>query len=152
MNKKYTAKLKTLFLFIVISSFLISCASVVERPQISIDKVELGKISLKRSSAVFTLNVKNPNRFPIYLSGIEYGLKLNGTSVAEGANSDRTTISAGSEQTIQIPVSLRVGKLMKMIPTFLGDMQFKYELDGKVKTPFINLPFHRTGGIGASEG
>lgn len=145
-------KLITSFLAVAIAFLLSSCASVVERPKISIDNVELGKISFKQSSAVFTLNVENPNRFPIYLSGIEYALKLNGTPVADGANSDRTTIAANSEQMIQIPVTLRAAALVKMIPTFLGDMQFKYELDGKVKTPFINLPFHRTGGIGVSEG
>ena len=144
-------KFNLIFLFIVIALVSSSCASIIQKPEISIDDVDLGYISFRESSATFTLNVKNPNGFAIALSGIEYALSLNGVSVAEGENADKIKIAAGSEETIEIPIHLKVGEMVKMIPTFLRERQVKYELDGKLKTPIVNIPFYRVGGVGVSE-
>ena len=141
--------LKLFFLFVV-TALSSSCASVIQQPEISISDVDLGYVSFRESSATFTLNVKNPNAFPISLRGIEYGLSLNGVSVADGENPNKIKIAAGSAQRIQIPIRLRVGEMVKMIPTFLREKQVKYQLNGKVKTPFINIPFSRVGGVGVS--
>ena len=144
-------KLNLIFLFIIIGLITSSCASIIQKPEISINDVDLGYVSFRESSATFTLNVRNPNGFTIALSGIEYALSLNGVSVAEGENADKIKIAANSEETIEIPIRLNVGEMLKMIPTFLRERQVKYELDGKVKTPLVNIPFYRVGGIGVSE-
>lgn len=144
-------KLRHILFFIIVTLVVSSCASVIQKPEISINNVDLGYVSLKESSATFTLNVRNPNGFAIYLSGIEYALSLNGISVADGENADKIKIAAKGEETIEIPIRLRVGEMVKMIPTFLRERQVKYELDGKVKTPVVNIPFYRVGGIGVSE-
>ena len=143
-------KIKTVFLLALVF-LLSSCATVVKEPQISISKIQLDHLSLRESEASFTLNVLNPNKFSIYLSGIEYGLSLNGVNVASGENSNRVTIAAGTEETVTIPVRLQVAKLFKMIPNFWRDKRVEYNLDGKLKTPLINIPFHRTGGINVSQ-
>jgi len=138
-------------IFITVMLFTSSCASVIQKPEISINDVDLGYVSFKESSATFTLKVKNPNGFAIALSGIEYGLSLNGVAVADGENANKIKIAAKSEETIEIPIRLKIGEMIKMIPTFLRERQVKYELDGKVKTPLVNIPFYRVGGVGVSE-
>ena len=143
-------KVRTIFLLALVF-LLASCASVIKEPQISVSKIKLDHLSFRESEASFTLNVSNPNNFAIYLSGIEYGLRLNGVDVASGENSDRVTIAAGTEETLTIPVRLQVAKLFKMIPNFWRDKQVRYDLDGKIKTPLISIPFHRTGGINVSQ-
>jgi len=138
-------------IFITVMLFTSSCASVIQKPEISINDVDLGYVSFKESSATFTLNVKNPNSFAIAMSGIEYALSLNGVAVADGENANKIKIAAKSEETIEIPIRLKIGEMIKMIPTFLRERQVKYELDGKVKTPLVNIPFYRVGGVGVSE-
>jgi LEA14-like dessication related protein len=142
-------------LFLLVSIILMSLSAcgtaLVQPPKISIDNIELGELSLRKGEAVFSLNVHNPNRFPLYLYGVDYGLKLNGVSIAGGESRKTISISAGSQQKLRIPITLSTLTLLKMIPQFLGDRQLKYELHGSVKTPIISLPFHRIGGINVSE-
>ena len=144
-------KLNSFFLLLAVLFSLTACSTVIQKPQISVNKIALDRVSFRESSATFSLNVKNPNGFAIYLSGIEYALSLNGTPVAGGENSNRMKIAAGTEEVIQIPVRLQVAKLFRMIPTFLRERQVKYQLNGKVKTPLINIPFQRTGGVNVSQ-
>lgn len=147
-----TVPLKLLLLLTVMLIGLSACGTpLLQQPKISIDNIELGELSLRKGEAVFTLNVHNPNRFPLYLYGIDYGLKLNAVSVAGGESRNNITIAAASQQKIRIPITLSTMTLLKMLPQFLGDRQLKYELHGSVKTPIISLPFHRIGGINVSE-
>ncbi len=70
-----------------------ACASgvpgVIEQPKISIQNISLQDISLTQGTALVTLNVANPNAFPIPLQGIQYGLSLNGHPVASGDQNAR---------------------------------------------------------------
>ncbi len=137
-----------LFTLVFLSS---SCTTIIKEPHISISRIQLDRLSFKESEASFTLNVSNPNNFAIYLSGIEYNLSLNGVNVANGENLSRITIAAGAEKTVAIPVRLHVSKLFNVIPNLWRDKQIKYDLSGKLKTPLINIPFHRTGGINVTQ-
>jgi len=148
--KPLTFKLFLLLIIAVLS--LSSCSTaLIQPPKISIDNIELGELSLRKGEAVFTLNVHNPNIFPLVLYGVDYGLKLNNVSVAGGESRKNISIAAGSQQKLRIPITLSTMTLLKMIPQFLGDRQLKYELHGSVKTPIISLPFHRIGGINVSD-
>ncbi len=142
---------KSFLLLISLVIALSACSAVVQEPKLSIDNIELGELSLRKGEAVFTLNVHNPNHFPLYLYGVDYGLKLNGVSVGGGESRDKIAIGAKSQQKIRIPISLNTMTVLKMIPQFFGDRQLKYELHGSVKTPIISLPFHRIGGINVSD-
>jgi LEA14-like dessication related protein len=143
-------KIMKKIVLMLISAFLLSaCASdLVKRPSISVKNAEVSKVSFRESTAVFTVQVDNPNSFPIYISGVDYGLRLNGRSVADGSYNSSTKISAGQSKKLEMPVKLRLADLFSMIPTFLRERRVQYSLDGRVKTPFIHLPFHRDGGVG----
>lgn len=141
--------MKKFFLILVSALLLSACSSdFVKKPTISVKNAEVSKVSFRESTAVFTVQVDNPNSFPIYISGVDYGLKLNGRSVAGGSYDSSTKISAGQSKKLEMPVKLRLADLFSMIPTFLRERHVKYSLDGKIKTPFIHLPFHRDGGVG----
>jgi len=146
-----TLSFKSFLLLFTLLIALSGCSSVIQQPKISIDNIELGELSLRKGEAVFTLKIHNPNSFPLYLYGIDYGLKLNEVSVAGGESREKIAIAARSQQKVRIPVTLSTMTLLKMIPQFLGDRQLKYELHGSVKTPIISLPFHRIGGINISD-
>ena len=62
---------------------------VIEQPKISIENISLQDISLTQGTALVTLNVANPNAFPIPLQGIQYHpfvilMAQDDTSIAKG--------------------------------------------------------------------
>ena len=104
-------------LFILTFSFLISllalvgCGSagikgVVEPPNVQVHKVEMGRFNLSGGTATFVLDIQNPNRFPIPLSGFDYGLSLNGVQVARGDKEQRVTIAAGGSQKVTVTLTI----------------------------------------------
>ncbi len=147
MNIKRHPPTFTLFLLILLLS---ACSSngiegVVERPRIQVHKVEFGNFNLSGGTAVFVLDIQNPNRFPIPLSGFDYGLRLNGIQVASGVKEQRVTIQAGQSHKLEVPLNLSFSNMLNMLPGLLRNRNINYELGGSVHLPWFNIPFQRTG-------
>jgi LEA14-like dessication related protein len=152
MNKirKYTVNFRVVFFLILSFSILSGCSSagikdLVEAPKIQVHKVEMGNFSLRGGSATFVLDIQNPNKFPIPLTGFDYGLRLNGVEVARADKAQKTTIRAGESQKVRVPVNLSFSNMISMIPGLLRDRQVKYDLGGSVHLPWFNIPFNRSG-------
>lgn len=146
--------LKRIFLPLSAALFLQACTSVpgvVEQPKISIQNISLQEISLTQGTAVVTLNVANPNAFPIPLKGIQYGLSLNGHPVASGDQVQDMSIGARQEMPINIPVKLDFMQLLQLAPEAMRTRSLHYDLNGAVKLPFISVPFQRQGGVGVRQ-
>ena len=118
----------------------------VERPKVSIEKVEMGKLTLAGGSAKFILKISNPNRFAIPLSGFDYGLRLNGVEVANGNREHKVTIQAGESKVVEIPMVFSFTNMMNLLPNLLNNRNLKYDLAGSIHFPWFNLPFNRSGG------
>ncbi|MEN9500803.1 MAG: hypothetical protein RI964_88 [Pseudomonadota bacterium] len=121
---------------------------VIEQPKVSIQNIALQDISLTQGTAVVTLNVVNPNAFPIPLQGVQYGLSLNGRQVASGDQNQSVSIGAGQEVPVNIPIKLDFMQLMQLAPEAMHSRSLQYNLNGAVKLPFISVPFTRQGGVG----
>ena len=125
-----------------------SAPSIVEPPKISIRNIGLQDISLTQGTALVTLNVSNPNAFPIPLQGIEYGLNLNGHRVAAGDQVQSVSIGANQDVPVTIPVKLDFVELARLAPEAIRGRSVQYDLSGAVRLPFVKVPFQRQGGVG----
>lgn len=146
--------LKRILAFVMTALLLQACSSVpgiVEQPKVSIQNIGLQNISLTQGTAVITLNVSNPNAFPIPLRGVQYGLSLNGRPVASGDQTQEQTIGAGQEVPVNIPVRLDFVELARLAPVAWRERRLQYDLTGAVKLPLISVPFQRQGGIGVQQ-
>lgn len=144
---------KRFFVLFLLAFYLSACSSagiknLVEPPKIQVHKVEMANFNLSGGNATFVLDVQNPNKFPIPLTGFDYGLRLNGVEVARADKQQKTTIRAGESQKISVPVELSFTNMVRMIPGLLRDRQVKYDLGGSVHLPWFNIPFNRTGVTG----
>ncbi len=144
--KRHPPTFLTIFLLLMLSA----CSSsgikgVVEPPKIQVHKVEMGKFNLSGGTAIFVLDIQNPNRFPIPLSGFDYGLSLNGVQVANGVKEQRVTIKAGQSHKLEVPLRLSFTNMINMLPGLLRDKRLNYSLGGSVHLPWFNIPFQRTG-------
>ena len=55
----------------------------------------------------FDIKIDNPNNIAIDLAGLDYGLKINQSSLFSGTKNDPLNIGAKGSSTIQIPLSLK---------------------------------------------
>jgi len=146
---------KKIVLILGLISLLVGCSSagikgVVERPEVSIEKVEMGKLSLSGGSAKFLIKIKNPNRFPIPLSGFDYGLSLNGIEVANGTREQKVTIGGGESKVVAVPLVFSFSNIFHLLPNLINSRNLKYDLSGSIHFPWFKLPFSRTGGTSFS--
>lgn len=147
--------LKPILTLISITFFLTACSGgvpgVIEQPKISIQNIAVQDISLTQGTAVVTINVANPNAFPIPLQGIEYGLRLNGHPVASGDQTQTVSLGARQEVPVTIPIKLDFVQLLQLAPEAMRSRSLHYDLTGAVKLPFIKVPFQRQGGVGVQQ-
>ncbi|HHC73503.1 MAG TPA: hypothetical protein ENK78_00320 [Thiothrix sp.] len=147
--------MRRFFLYALLSLFLANlwgCSNApIQKPKISVRHAEISRISFKESTAMFTIRVDNPNSFPIYLNGVDYGMSLNGNLVAEGSYNSKTTIPAHKSKRLEMPIKIRLTEIFGLVPSFIRQGQVRYTLEGTVKTPILNLPFHQVGGLGVKE-
>lgn len=142
-------------LAVVFAPLLLSaCTSVpgvIEQPKISIQNIGLQDISLTQGTAVITLNVSNPNAFPIPVKGIQYGLSLNGRPVASGDQVQDQMIGARQDVPVNVPIKLDFIELARLAPVAWRERRLQYDLSGAVKLPLISVPFQRQGGVGVQQ-
>lgn len=143
--------LKRISLLLSSALLLQACSGVpgvIEQPKVSIENIQVQEISLTQGTAVVTLNVSNPNAFPIPLQGIEYGLTLNGRQVASGDQTQNVTLAARQNVPVQIPVKLDFTEILRLAPDAIRSRTVAYNLSGAVRLPFVKVPFQRQGGVG----
>ncbi|MBU0656582.1 MAG: LEA type 2 family protein [Gammaproteobacteria bacterium] len=146
--------LKRIFAFVFTALLLQACSGVpgiVEQPKVSIQNIGLQNISLTQGTAIVTLNVSNPNPFPLPIRGIEYGLSLNGHPVASGDQVQEQSIGAGQEVPVSIPIRLDFVELARLAPVAWRERKLQYDLTGAVRLPLIKVPFQRQGGVGVQQ-
>ncbi len=147
--------LKRILTLIGLAIVLTACSSgvpdVIEQPKISIQNIAVQNISLTQGTALVTINVSNPNAFPIPLQGIEYGLRLNGHPVASGDQTQTVSLGARQEVPVTIPIKLDFVQLLQLAPEAMRARNLHYDLTGAVKLPFVKVPFQRQGGVGVQQ-
>ena len=118
-------------------------------PDVSLGDVQWKQLSLDRASGEVRLKVKNLNEFAASLSDMNYGLKLNGVKVLNGALDRKLDFGAGTEQEVVIPIDLKPLDFGFAAFNMLSGGKADYSLDGNVKvdTPFgaLKQSFARTG-------
>lgn len=147
--------IKKIVMILGVITLLSACSSsgikgMVERPDVSIQKVEMGNLSLSGGSAKFLVKINNPNRFPIPLSGFDYGLSLNGIEVANGTREQKVMIGAGEAKIVAVPLLFSFSNMLHLLPNILSSRNLKYDLAGSIHFPWFKLPFSRSGGTSLS--
>ena len=121
------------------AAVLAGCAStgeLIETPQVSLRDVEVTELDLKGQSFVLGFDVINPNPFPLPVSGITYGIELDGYRFASGETRGEFTVPAASDGSFAISVDLN---LMRTAPALLFIVrdgvyrEIPYTLEGKLE-------------------
>jgi len=142
----------TSLILILISFFLTACSSsgggikgVAEPPTISVQDVNFERFTWQGGEAIFTLEMKNPNAFPLPLTGVDYALALNGVEVGKGSREQSIQVPPHQTRLVQFPLRLSFVNMASVLPGLLQQGNLQYQLRGAVHLPLFNIPFTRSG-------
>lgn len=118
-------------------------------PTVELSSVEWKGLDLNKAAAVLHLNVGNPNQFALGLSKLGLGLSLAGHSVASTSVDQATSIAAGGNGTLDVPITFSPRDMGLSAFQVLQGKGSDYKVSGllSAKTPFgpMELPYERTG-------
>ena len=126
----------TLLLFILV--LLTNCqslGSVLQEPKLSLNSVDLSKITFNGIDLIAHLNVENPNGFSIPLPKIDWELFINTASFVNGVITNDKTIKSRSTSTLDIPLSFTYEGLYNTISSLITTKEADFEIALGVSFP-----------------
>lgn len=137
-----------------------ACGSVIEAPDVRVDRVRVGGIGLQGGLLYVDLAVTNPNRFGIEASRLVYNLELAEpgtyddnavwTGLAADTLEQNIAIRARDSTTIAVPVRFTYQGLASAIRSLISTDTFDYRIHGDVmlEEPVRRtFPFRHTGTV-----
>ena len=103
-----------------------SISSLDKKPRVSLVNLQPVQIQLLEQRYVATIRIQNPNSVALSVHGLDYAISINGSQFADGVSSQRVTIPAYGEKTMELGVTSTIVQLVDQLRRF-------NEIEGKVK-------------------
>lgn len=84
-------------------------------PRVTLRGIEPVQVELLEQRYLATIRVQNPNPVALPIEGLDYAISINGTHFADGVSSQRVTIPAYGEKTLQVGVTSTLLRLFHQI-------------------------------------
>jgi len=110
-------KRKPLFFFFNhMMIFLVGCSTLqqladIQKPQVSLDNVQITGLSFDDISLMFDVAIENPNNLSVSLAGFEYDFLLNENSFIQGQMNEQLIIQAQSKSMVNVPVNMEFSNI-----------------------------------------
>lgn len=122
----------------------------VQAPSIALQDVKLLNTEGLTQYLRIELLVSNPNDFDIPLTGLKFGMQLNGLDFAEGLSDQRVDIPRLGRAVVPVEVTVSVLALMRQIQAVQKKHGLDYRVAGTVFLDHLLLPsvdFDREGKV-----
>jgi len=118
---------------------------VLQKPKVRVQALRVDKLDLLggRVDLALDLGVSHQGGGALDLNDVDWTLSLGGTSVADGTAPALASVAAGQEQTVTLPVGLKVVQLGSSVISALKnktDLPVAFAADASVGTPLGALP------------
>lgn len=107
-------------------------------------------------TAIVSLEVNNPNDYPLTVAHVAYSAIMDTRTVADGERTENIRIGASGITVVKMPVAFRPDAFSDAARQILGKRSLHYELNGSaaLRAPIagtVRIPFSRTGTFDAME-
>lgn len=112
-----------------------SCAwlsGLVEKPKLSLQRVDLTSISFDGLAANFVIGVVNPNPIGAKLARLGYQITIDGHQFAEGAGPSGLNVPAKGTGSVTLPVAVKWTELAQSLASLFTKTQVAYGLATKL--------------------
>ncbi len=110
----------------------------VKPAEVTLDGVEVERLSVATQSLTLAFSVSNPNPFPLPVRAIRYELRLGDRKVARGETADRFVVGAEGTGEFAIDVELDLVDSISRLGFGMLKQPVEYELFGSLS---VDLPF-----------
>ncbi len=100
-----------------------------QKPTASVRGLRLTSLDMSGVDLTFDVQIDNPNPVGISLAGLDYDLKLLGSSFLQGDQPMGMKLTANGSSQVQVPVRLGFQQLVDSYRQLKGAKQVGYELD-----------------------
>jgi LEA14-like dessication related protein len=126
------------------------------RPNISVESIEMRGGNLLQQTFAVKLNVQNPNDRALPVKGLHVELNVGGEEVASGVSDRAFVVPAFGESqfdmTIKANMALAVLKLADRMNQHADSVDYELRGAASIDLPFLrDLPFHQTGSFPLNE-
>ena len=143
---------------IMVTGFVSGCANFYagrEQPEIHLTSIQpLPREGLEQRFLI-GLNIVNPDRRKLNISGLSYSLLLNGRKVASGVSGKMTPIPGFSESKVRLQASTNLISSLRVMAGLLSDPNpiVDYEIVTKIRTSWWPMPIELSeqGSIGLGD-
>lgn len=159
-----TPKRIYLLFLLPLAIFPLSCRGMVKEmfqtPKVRLIDVALLSNPLVEASKPWDFNlsleVDNPNDYPLYVSYVAYSAIIGREEVAGGEHRDDIRLGASGLTVVKVPISIRPEFFLAAARDSLLGRSVTYEFNGSVgfRTPVVGVvrvPFSKTGGFDPAE-
>lgn len=122
----------------------------VQSPSIALQDIKLLNAEGLTQHLQVELLISNPNDFDIPLTGLKFGMQMNGLDFAEGLSNQRIDIPRLGRAVVPVEVTVSVLAIMKQIQAVQKKNGVDYRVAGTVYLDHILLPsvdFDRQGKV-----
>ncbi len=127
----------------------VSDAKNTQIPQIK--RIQLVSFSVKNHSAIFDVDVYNPNEFKLPVRELSGKIHLNKQHVADLEATSKASLAALSTQTFKVPISVKPKAIISATNQTLLSGQAHYHFKGYMMTPVGELPIAFQGMLGSQQ-
>ncbi len=134
MKDRIIARLQIALLISCVSACASMPESLVSSPSVKLSNVQVVGLGFNSQTFLLSFVVANPNPFPLPVSNVGYGVRLDGQRFASGETASKFTIPADGDASFAISVDLN---LLQTAPQLLSIVQggtghdINYELEGR---------------------
>jgi len=143
--------------FVLLAFALTGCATTMENlvksPTIELRSVQVMGLGFNGQTFLLSFDISNPNPFPLPVSAVSYGIKLDGQRFASGETPSEFSVPASGNGQFAISVDLN---LLQSAPQLLSIVRqgvrknVAYELNGRLAVDIPLAPavsYRNTGSI-----
>jgi len=108
--------------------------SLLSTPSVKLSNVQVVGLGFQTQTFLLSFDVANPNPFPLPVSNVGYGVKLDGQRFASGETASRFTIPADGDASFAISVDLNLLQTAPQLLSIVRDgtrQDVAYELEGR---------------------
>jgi LEA14-like dessication related protein len=122
----------------------------IQRPEVSVDGVELEALSFSGVTLRFDIEIRNPNPIGISLSGYDYDLEIEGSSFVSGEVDQKVSVEARGRSIVPLPVELAFDEIGEAIESLQGKDEGNYRLSSGFSFDLpvlgrVRIPVHSEG-------